>query len=247
MLLFIFVGVLPLQINTTSKDSTETNFRITGGLGQYAHISRGCEGNVLDKEKIPFSEIGVSIDHKTKTPLRLGLNVSYIFTKEESELVYYSYGQKYVRYAGNQRPIEIFTVNPFINAEWKNFAIGGGAFWANRPTFYNNDNSLGHFGSWYIRIGNIRSFYIDISLLHTTPVFSGSCFKSGLGFRSNHNIDLWFGIGYQPYDNIGFIAKTNIPIQPHLFLDALYRLGGSEGVSENAISLGLTYKLIGGK
>lgn len=249
ILLFVYIGVLPVQIDTTSKDSTETNFRVTGGFGQYAHISRGCEGNVLDKEDIPFSELGASIDHKTKTPFRFGLNADYIFTKRERELDnYYRNGNYYgQRYSGNKSSKEIFTVNPNINAEWKYFALGGGYLWASRPIIDSDDDSGEHLGSGYIRIGNIRSFYFDASVFHTTPIFSESCFKLGLGFRSNPNVGWWFGFGAEPYDKGGLIMKTNVRIQPHLYLDTLIRIGSSEGVSESAVSLGLTYKSIGGK
>lgn len=253
VLIFSFISVLPMQITITSKDSTETNFRVTGGLGQYAHISRGCEGNVLDKEEIPFSEIGVSIDHKTKTPFRLGLNSGYIFTKKKSEMVDYyhpvhGYSQ---RWSHDNPPIGIFTVNPFINAEWKYFAIGGGYFGSSRAIMDDDDGSdndtFEHLISGYIRIGNIKSFYVDASLFHITPIFSGSCSKLGLGFRLNPNVGWWFGVGGQPYDKGGLIMKTDIRIRSHLYLDALIRLGSSEGITESAVGLGLTYKLIGGK
>lgn len=254
VLIFTFLGVLPLQITTTSKDSTETNFRVTGGLGQYAHIRRGCAGEVYEKEKIPFREIGVSIDHKTKTPFRLGINSGYIFTKKKSEMVYYydpvhDYYSR--RWSHDNPPIGIFTINPFINVEWKHFAIGGGYFGSSRAIMDNDDgsdnDSFEHFFSGYIRIGNIRSFYVDASLFHTTLIFSGSHIKLGLGFRPFPNVGWWFGVGDQPYDKIGLIMKTDIRIRSHLYLDALIRLGDSEGITESAVGLGLTYKLIGGK
>ena len=248
LLLLSFVGALPLQITTTSNDSTETNFRVAGGFGQYAYVSRGCEGNVLDKERIPFSEFGVSVDHKTKTPLRLGINATYIHTRKERDLEgYYSYGYYDERYAGNKRSREILAVNPFINAEWKYFALGGGYFGANGPIFDRNDDSNEQFFSGYLRIGNIRSTYFDVSIFHTAPVYSGSYFKLGLGYRPNPALGWWLGIGGLPYDKIGFMVKTDVRLRQHLSLDALIRLGGSEGISESAAGFGLTYKLIGGK
>ncbi|MFX0139897.1 MAG: hypothetical protein ACFFDN_40020 [Candidatus Hodarchaeota archaeon] len=238
-----------MQIAITSKDSTETNFRVTGGLGQYAHISRGCAGNVLEKEKIPFNEIGVSIDHKTKSPFRLGLNSSYIFTRQPGELVdaYHPVHGYSRRWSHDNPPIGIFTVNPFINAEWKYFAIGGGYFGSTRELDVPYEEKFFHFFSGYIRIGNIRKFYVDGYLFHTTHIYSNNFIGLGLGFRLNPNVGWWFGGGFGQYDKGGFLMKTDIRIRSNLYLDTLIRLGESEGISENAIGLGLTYKLIGGK
>jgi hypothetical protein len=248
LLLFSFVGVLPLQITTTSNDSTETNFRVAGGFGQYAYVSRGCEGDVLDKEKIPFSEIGVSIDHKTKTPLRLGINASYILTQKERDLEsYYEYTYYSEKYAGNKRSMEIFTVNPFMNAEWKNFALGVGYFGASRSILHKNDGSREPSFSGYLRIGNIRSTYFDMSLFHATTIYSEGYFKLGIGYRPNPALGWWFGLGRRPYDKFGFIVKTDIRLRRYLSLDALVHLGSSEGISECAASCGLTYKLTSGK
>jgi hypothetical protein len=215
-------------------------------LGQYAHISRGCEGNVLDKEEIPFKEIGVSIDHKTRSPFRLGIQSSYISTKTKSEMVEYhdQYSGYYEKYSRENNPIGIFTVNPFVNAEWKNIAIGVGYFGASRPIIEETDHSNEHHLSGYLRIGNIRSVYADASFFYATPVFSGNCFKLGLGFGSTPAFGMWFGLGTGPYDRVGLLFKTNIRLQQHLYLDTLIRLGNSENLWENAVGLGLTYRLI---
>ncbi len=77
------LGVMPFGIIPVSNDSTEANFQLLGGAGQYALISRGCEGQVLEKHKIPFKEYGAAIDYKTASPVRLGVNSAYIFTREQ--------------------------------------------------------------------------------------------------------------------------------------------------------------------
>lgn len=218
-------------------------------MGQYAHVSRGCEGNVLDKEKIPFREIGFSIDHKTRSPLRLGIHSSYISTTTKSELVEYhnQYRGYYEKFSHENSPIEIFTVNPFINGEWKNFAVGRGYFVASRSILEDKNDLNEQFFSGYIRIGNMNSVYADALIFHATPVFAGNCFKLGLGFRPKPAFCCWVGFGVKPYDRTGLIVKTDMRLQQHLYLDTLIRLGSSNNIWENAVGLGLTYKLIGGK
>jgi hypothetical protein len=226
IILFIFIGMMPIHISMTSKDSTETNLRITGGYGQYAEITRGCTGDVHDKDIVPIREIGISIDHKTKIPFRLGINANYLRTKEE-----YTW-----------QSIDVFTVNPFLNVEFKHFALGGGYLWADREIPVIDEKKI---WTGYLRIGNIKLNYFDASFFHTTPVFSGSIFRLGFGFNKNPELKWWFGIGAIPQDNIGFIIRANIQIQKHYFLNTLVRLGVSEGISESTVGLGLTYRLIG--
>ena len=69
--------MMPVHISLTSNDSTETNIKITGGIGEYAEIKRGCSGNVIEKNRVPLREVGISIDHKTMLP-KLSQLFSYL-------------------------------------------------------------------------------------------------------------------------------------------------------------------------
>ena len=241
ILLTILIGMMPIHISMTSQDSTEANIKIVGGYGQYAEIHRGCSGNVLDKDRVPIQEIGMSVDYKTKSPFRLGLNVNYLRTKEEQD--FWQYNNYEEQYINIWQSVDILMVNPFINIESKYVALGGGYLWANKtiPTIDNKE-----FGSGYLRIGNIESTYFDVSLFHSVPAFSESVFKLGLGFNQNPEFKWWIGLGGIPQDNIGFIFRADIQIQKHFFLDPFFRLGSSEGISEIAFGLGLKYRLTGG-
>lgn len=245
MFCLFLISMLPLQINISPEDSSETNFQFTGGIGQYVNISRGCSGEVLDKETIPFQEIGVSVDHKTGKHWRLGLQGSYIFSQKHRELSY-EHGED--RYVGKSIPTQIFILNPYVNFESKYFALGGGYIFANDVLPASDDTPIvfgKNYPSGYLRLGNVKTFYVDASLFHTTPLLSSNYIKYGLGFQINPKIDFWIGSGIAPYDQGGIIAKTHIQIQPNLYLNALARIGSSEGISENAIGLGLTYQLKG--
>ncbi|MCB9088182.1 MAG: hypothetical protein H6628_07720 [Calditrichae bacterium] len=54
----IILLTLPLQYVPIDSDSSETNISLSGGTGSYGVVSRGCEGQVLEKHKINFSELG---------------------------------------------------------------------------------------------------------------------------------------------------------------------------------------------
>jgi len=246
--LICFIGILPLQITIPPQDSTETNWQIAGGMGQYAHIIRGCEGNVIEKEKIPFAEIGASVDHKTKSPIRYGLCFNYIATKEGREVrdYYDEYYGYYSGYSGSNQSLGIFTANPFVNAEWKYFALGAGYVVSNGLRFEAGDDPEHHFPSAYLRIGNARLVYLDASIFHTIPLYSGGLFRMGLGVHPTPKFSYWIGICGVPYDKTSALIKTDFIIQPNLTMNTLVRIGRSEGIPEAAVSLGLTYRVVAG-
>jgi hypothetical protein len=246
---FSFIGLLPLQICIVPKDSTETNIRVMGSVGQYAYIIRSCD-NIPDEKKIvPFNEIGASIDHKSASPIRFGVNSSYILTRKKQKTTTY-YDPNYStpeRSLHDDSPRGIFTINPFVNAEKKYFAIGGGFLVASRDlgnVYEQLNDHLFKSLSGYIRIGNPHRFYVDGTVFHSIPIFANNYFRAGVGIRANPNIGLWFGYGGLPYDNGGYIIKTNIRLRHNLYLESVIRCGESEGIDESAIGLGLTYKII---
>jgi hypothetical protein len=167
-----------------------------------------------------------------------------------------SYGldKKQVRWEQHYDPrmgrigTEIVAINPFANIESKYFALGGGYFWANHSLTARNDVEIDSPISGYLRLGNRRSLYFSSSFLHEIPLYTSGYFQLGLGSGKNPNIDWWLGSSLLgPYDGVGLLAKANIRLHRSLYLNLLTRVGQSEGVSENAVSLGLTYQLENGK
>ena len=230
---FILIGTLPIAI-IPEPDSTVTNIGISGNLGQFAEISRGCSGEVLEKNAIPLREVDASIDHKTRTAVRIGIRSAYLVSEEEGNTYPYegSYQRRFTR-------SEHFAINPFLNFDWRYVAIGGGYCWIN-PHFFKTES----IPSGYLRLGNLNTYYIDASLYQTMPLFSGGIFKIGIGSNKHPEFGWWIGTGAGIYDRAGFMAKTNIRLQPDLFLDTFLRLGSSENISEYSVGLGLRYQLI---
>jgi hypothetical protein len=101
--------------------------------------------------------------------------------------------------------------------------------------------------SFYLRVGKPRVVYFDASFLHTSPLLSDGYLTMGLGFNRNPKVGWWLGLGGVPQDKSGLIARTNIRLQQHLGLGILARIGGSEGISESAVSVGVTYQIQGKK
>jgi len=242
-----FLILLPLVagVENTNRDSTETNLKIAGGLGSYAYITRGCEGEVLTKEKIPFKDTGFSFDHKFKAPLKVGLRCGYIWDKKDRATEYIDWIDTMIIVENSNN----FYLNPDLSFEGKRFGIGVGPFFAQKTLYGREGEELGKIlPSWHIRIGS-RKLYFSANMLENVPLYSGGGYADlGVGGAVNPNFSYWIGLGSSgPYDNSGLLLKTNFKLHRNWYLDLTGRLGQSEGVSESAISAGLNYRVFGTK
>ena len=81
---WVLLAMLPLGVHV-EEDSTETNLQFMASSGQYAYIVRGCDDEVLHSEPLALTEYNVAIDHKTASPIRIGIQASYLRTEIEGE------------------------------------------------------------------------------------------------------------------------------------------------------------------
>jgi hypothetical protein len=222
------VGLNTAPADTTAPQDREFNVRVLGGAGEYADITRGCSGNVLHKEKIPFREVGASVDFKEKHG-RVGIRIHY-FRLRDSELL--------VGSEPGHRGRDGLAVNPFAVLEGKYVAVGGGYFHAfNGLPDFEDDKSL---PSFYLRLGP-EKLYLDLAFLHAMPLLTGGYGRLGVGSRAKPGLDWWVGIGAGPYDGWGFHADADIRVRPDLHLSLVGRFGVSEHVNEGALALGFRY------
>ena len=97
--------------------------------------------------------------------------------------------------------------------------------------------------SAYLRVGNVRSFYIDASVFHKTPLISDGYFTLGLGASRSRKFGYWIGLGTGPYDKAGLVIKTDFGIGTNFSLNLSGRLSSSEDISESAINVGVSYRV----
>ena len=228
--------MLPFVVGVqgNNKDSTVTNIKLAVGTGSYAYITRGCEGQVISKNKVPFKDLGFSLDHKFKFPVRVGLKGGNIWERYSLEEVNLQSGT-----ATN------FYINPDISLEWKWFGIGAGLFSAEKDLYWRDMGLARNLPSGHLRLGSPQ-LYLSAHLMESVPLYSGGGYLNfGLGGQASRRVSYWLGIGVTgPYDNGGFLIKTNIQVKGNWHLDLAGRLGQSQGISENALSFGINYRFI---
>lgn len=242
----LFVCALPLEVVVPPEDGSETNLGLGWSAGHYAIIARGCDGSIISKRQASFQELNFSLDHKFASPIRLGVRSYFKKAKRESDTEYYwnsiNGTSRFVDQCQDERHVFI---NPFFQAEWKWFAIGLGPVWSieknGQASLSNGDTHFDPRCSGYLRIGPPKLFYWDLSIL---PSYVSGVL-TGFGGMVSHDVNLWLGVGGGVQDKAGFVCKSDIRLYSDLYLNVMTRLGISEGVSENAIHLGLTYRHAG--
>ena len=234
--LYMFLVALPVEVNDSLSVESGTKVRIYGGRGDYAYITRGCEGQVLGKQKVPFTEFGSSIEHKFQNiPIRIGVGGSHILTRAVIED--FNSGRRFSTFTIDST-ISRNIINPYINLEYKYIALGTGYHSHDPIPFGSDDISSGR--STYLRIGNRNTKFLSGSWFHTAPYLSTGYFKFGLTTVRNDG-DLWLGFALGPYEGPFFVAHYKRQLDPRLSIDVLGGFGESEGIIENSISFGTSY------
>jgi hypothetical protein len=225
--LVTMAAVAPLAVNVspTLQDSSVTSLTFAAGSGSYADITRGCNNEVLDKEKMQFRETAVALHHDFKGPPEVGVRATIL-----NQMPGYEDGT--------------VVVNPYFALEGKSVGFGlGYVSVQGTPSYYGfgGDYEIAP-ASGHLRLGK-RTGYFSMNLNEDVPLTSGAgAFRMGAGFRASKNFDFWLGAGAVPYDQVGLVVRTDIHATRFLDLHATGRLGGSQGISENAVSVGVTLK-----
>lgn len=235
---FFFLLPLVVGMQPGQDDTTEMNIKFAAGRGSYSHITRGCEGQALTKQDIPFKDIGLSIDYQFKPPIQVGLKGGTIW--EEYKYGVYTYE---IKIDEMTKSYTNSYINPNISFEGKRFGVGIGPFFSEKYLPYREDrNWIKNSVSWHLRFGKPK-LYFSIHMLENVPLYSGGGYINlGLGMAAGRKTNYWFGLGTSgPYDVTGLVAKANFNLKENWYLDLAGRLSLSE--QEYGISIGLNYKL----
>ena len=242
------VFLLPIVggMEGTKGDSSFTSVEVMGGAGSYAYFTRGCEGQVLTREDVPFREVGVSVDHRRSNHFQFGMKGGWY-----SEPARLHDGWSSRSWSG-------YYANPNVALEWQGFGIGLGTLLSEAPLYdlfmsveYDEGHGIKVLPTGHLRIGSRRQ-YFSLHLLEGQPLVSGSgLVAGGFGFSPRPGASYWIGVSTPPpYDGFGLLGEGAIPVGRNTRLRLGLRYGSSEGMSEYAGSLGLDYRWIsagGGK
>ena len=217
------LAAAPLAISHV--DSSVTELRVAGGKGSYAYITRGCDNSVISKERIDYDNVGAEVSHKFTAPVSLGMRAGIVRPDAAGR-------------HGYESPYDVRYVNRYLSFDWPGFSIGGGLVKGDQ---YFPEVDLSKTGSGHIRIG--KGTYFEFSYFEAVPLVTTGYGQMGLGFR-RPRMDFWLGVAAVPQDMPGFVGRGEYRIGDRLGVGGTLRLGSSEGVSENAFAVALSYRFI---
>ena len=223
------VAPLAVDLPASNPDSSVTSLAASMGAGSYAYVARGCEGDVLSKKQYYYRDAGFAVEHQFRGPVAVGLR-----SKVVRELPGF--------------PENTMVWNPYVSAEWRKFGLGAG-YVPRGETLVSGSGTDVPPASAHLRAGAFDRMYFSIHLWEDVPAISGGggMVRFGLGFRPGRRLDLWTGLGsVEPYDKAGFVLKADVHLARAIDLNLSGRLGGSEGLVENAGSIGVKFKWIHG-
>jgi hypothetical protein len=252
-ILIIILALWPYLVAFTPEpgDSSSTSVEIGVGTGSYAHVSRDCAGNVTGVTDIPFTDAGVSLDHKVKGgPLHVGAKAG-IFSRSDqnrpAEPFWYDAYHDEVRQAENTARY----INPNVGIEAPYIGVNFGVVFMDRMgggienrsiSCQSGYDPLVH-PSWKLRIGYLDSWYFQSSYYNNIPIVTGGgIIDFGVGFNGgSERSSFLVGLGAVPYDSPVLSIKYDYRIQEHIGLGL--RASGHTG-DATEYGLALTTRLM---
>lgn len=231
------VLLLPIAatVGESPGDSAYTALGFTGGGGAALQVTRGCSGEVLATDEVPFQEATFSIEHCGGGAAHSGLQLGWCSVADD--------------FRGDDGSFSAFHVRPSVAYEGRRFGIGGGLLITGLPfeEFLMQTGSSGRIQvlpTGHVRIGTAAS-YLSLHILEGDPVVAGGgFFAGGWGFVPRPGASAWIGFcSPLPYDGWGGLAQAAVPIGERSRLRLGLRYGISEGAREYGLSLGLDYRL----
>ena len=258
--LLTIIIALPVSVEVPGRDTTggngETRLSVTGSVGRYALIDRGCEGQVLDTHPHAYSEAGLEAVHTMDNGLSMAVRGGVIREKfTEKTAIPNGNGT----FATSHHVWENSYVNPSIGYEGTYGGLGAGVVFARRPFLAGDQEAFLRYGtpgymsgggwnettalpSFHIRGGSLDGRYFRLAFMENVPLYSGGGFYDiGVGAHVSRNWDVYSGLSAGPFDGPGLTLRTAYRAHPNLAITAQTRLGKGGGENQSGVALGMSY------
>ncbi len=242
VLFSVFLLALPIAYDTRDSSEVGYEFGAYGGTGQFAIITRGCNGEVLKEYRNTFDEFSgsgeVSIPSGEGDRVAIGLRAGRLHLKLAPEIRAYPYPIDTLEHRAN------FTYyNPYFSFERSKVGIGLGYVFGNVPIDPSNTDPGESMlrVSGHLRLGRVTApGYLLLSVGENTPILAGGgLFNMGWGYPAGRNVSLFSGLTGGFYDRAGFLQQARIRLFRGVSIESSGRIGVAESITEGSISAGL--------
>jgi hypothetical protein len=226
----LFAGtlILPVAVETPPPGGGHaTSVSAAAGAGSLAFVTRGCEGRVLTADKLKLRDAGAAVVHRFPGPVSIGVRGG---VTEIGDGLTNNY------------------INPHASLDWDYIGFGGGYVHSTDFLYTGGEDFAPRrtqFASAHLRFGQPDRVCLILSLAEGVPIYTdGGLFEIGMGVKPHQRVQAMLGLSMLPYDGAGVGLHTRIETLPELYLDLSGRVGGSAGIEENAIKVGITYRAV---
>ncbi len=246
--LLTIVLALPVSVEVPNSDSTrgggETRVSVTGSVGRYALIDRGCDGQVLRSHPHDYGEGGLEAVHTMDNGMSVGVRAGVHrekLTERERRTDYSTYPYRDTVIV-HESDWHNSYVNPALAYEGTSGGFGMGVIVARRPFVTTSGSDQWILPSFHARVGRLDGRYLRAAYMESVPLYSGGGYlELGLGAHVTRQWDMYAGLSGGPFDGPGLALRTEYRAFPHLAITARTRLGRSGGENQSGVALGLSY------
>ena len=244
----VWLAALPLAVDLpVSRDSSRTNpllVEVAGGGGQFAIVSRGCEGQVLRVTHNQLRSGALVVEHRLPEDFVIGVRAGSVQTtlNTSTEVNIRAPGLLYrdtplaARYPNRY-------VNPYVGYEGRRVGLGVGVMMADQP--FDADQSLVTLEdplqvvdarnlfreksiTWHVRLGGDRR-RLTLRWMEDVPLESEGHFSVDLGLRSSRQLETGIFVGFAgPYDGAMFGLRGRVWLTPGAALQIKASTAGGE-------------------
>lgn len=258
VLLFALTSIAPFSIQLHAEGDTlatvttadGTQIEIAAGAGEYAFVSRGCEGQVIRRHPASFREGAVRVEQRLgRAPIKIGVRAGI----EHDDI---AGGDGLVPPAtplpNEPQPERMVQdnhyVNPYLVHDSPGGSVGIGYVWhehdfptAGEGAREQTEHPLNSV-SWHVRLGP-EGHYFETRWMEGMPLYAdGGMLTMGVGGRPARGpVTFFAGLGAGgPYEGAGLALRLGCDIEDWN-VGVRSRLGFSGGANASGVGLAITY------
>ena len=244
--LYTLLVALPVAVeippDSTGRDRGNTRITAIGGIGTYALITRGCEGQVISSTPYDYREGAGAIEHEFPGGVAFGVRGGAVRQWNERTVAIPKYTFPYGESTAVIRTeFDNEYIQPTVAIEEKMIGVGVGFIFAREP-FIHQGGSSDPGPSFHLRIGRRDGVRFELNYMENLPLYSGGGYAElGFGMHPHQKVDFSLAMSTAPFDGLGLGAEVDYRIRPNWSVLGRARLGSSGGESQSGGALGISY------
>jgi hypothetical protein len=204
----------PWVVSYAPVDSLVTEIGLSLGAGKEVRITRDCDGRIISKDELPFTNYAVSASHQVSSDITLGLAGGYANVRDNGDWLDIPFDT-----SENSRGFRNKTViyaKPKVSFDWRYFGFSAGGLVSTPSHEWADGLGFSPIGS--MRIGSREGFALETHVMDhdllVGPgwVYSGFAIAFPVGVEKKRYARWHVGIGGGPIE-AGFQMHAEIPFE----------------------------------